>query len=60
MKKITESTYGAHAFMRMELNNGIIGEIDVFWRESGESYRTNHDDNPEIREMIIAAFNKLY
>lgn len=60
MKKIAEHTYGATAFMRIELNDGATEEITVFWSNGGESYRTTADGDPARRAEIIAAFNKLY
>lgn len=58
-KKITERTYGPHAYMKMELD-GKIEEIDVFFRDDGEHYKTSADDSPERRKQIIDAFNRLY
>ena len=60
MKKITEHTNGSHIYMKMELD-GKEHEIDVFLDRNGrESYRTDADGNPETREAIIRAFNRLY
>lgn len=56
---IFANTYGCHAFMKMELD-GIEEEIDVYWREDGEHYRTSADNNPDRREQIITAFKELY
>lgn len=62
--KLEEHTYGSHVFMRLRVN-GRIEEIDVYFRENGTTYHTSADNNPdfpkpEIREMIIQAFNELY
>ena len=61
MKKIKEHTYGNHIYMMMELS-GRIEEIDVYAGTNGtwDIYRTTGDDDPERREQIIKAFNKLY
>lgn len=59
MKKLIEHTYGTHIYMRMELD-GQIEEIDVYITESGMIYKTTGDQDPQRRESIIAAFNKLY
>lgn len=66
--KLGEQTNGNHVYMKMRLDNGRIEEIDVYFREDGITYITSADHgmslNPEehmrTREMIIAAFNKLY
>ena len=58
-KKISEHTYGLSAHMVMELD-GKREEIDVFWKNDGEHYRTTADDNPERRLAIITAFKELY
>ena len=60
MRKLIEHTYGGHIYMKMELDNGRIEEIDVFLREDGECYKTSGDYNMELRKEIIKAFNKLY
>ncbi len=59
MKKLYESTQGTHAYMRMEID-GSIYEIDVYWRETGESYRTTADHDAVLREKVISAFKALY
>lgn len=63
--KLCEHTYGGHTYMRMKLDSGRIEEIDVFYREDGETYITSADHNPGnhpagLREEIIAAFNELF
>ena len=58
-KLISVYTYGLSAHMVMELD-GKREEIDVFWKNDGEHYRTTADDNPERRLAIIAAFKELY
>jgi hypothetical protein len=60
MKKLVEHTYGTHIYMKMELDNKSIEEIDVYIREDGERYKTSGDYNKELREEIIRTFKKLY
>ena len=60
MRKITEHTYGPHIYMKVELDDGQQEEIDVYIRESGITYKTTADDDPERREQIIDAYKKLY
>lgn len=73
MEKLVEHTYGSHIYMKIRLNNNRIEEIDVYIREDGMHYRTSADNGAELdqteeqkqqrknlREEIIAAFNKLY
>lgn len=73
MKKITEHTYGSHIYMKMELDNKRIEEIDVYFREDGEHYVTSADYGAELdrteeekqkrielREEIIKTFGELY
>lgn len=57
MKKIIEHTHGTHIYMKMELDNKSIEEIDVYIRDDGWHYKTS---NEELREEIIKTFNKLY
>ena len=56
---ISVHTYGLSAHMKIELD-GKVEELDCFWREDGEHYRTTADENPERRAAIIAAFKELY
>ena len=58
-KLISVYTYGLSAHMKIELD-GKLEELDVFWRDDGEHYRTTADNNPERRLAIIAAFKELY
>lgn len=58
MKKLKESTYGAHIYMKLELD-GNIYEIDCYLRDGGEIYRTSADGT-EMRDVVIYAFNQLY
>ena len=60
MKKIREYTGGPHIYMALELDSGERHEIDVYIRETGETYKTTGDDIPETRDAIIAAFKALY
>ena len=59
-KKLIEHTYGSHIHMILQLDNGIIANIDAYIREAGWTYRTSADDDPATREAIIEAFNRLY
>lgn len=58
--KLCEHTYGTSAFMRVKLDDGFIGEITTYFREKGETYRTNADDNEARRNAIIQAWKDLY
>lgn len=72
MLKLVEHTYGPHIYMKMQLDNHRIEEIDVFFTNDGVLYRTSadHIDNSltaeqiqqkkELREEIIKAFKELY
>lgn len=60
MKKLIEHTCGTHIYMKMELDNGQIEEIDVYVREDGEHYKTSCDNDTEARQEIIDTFNKLF
>ena len=60
MKKLAEHTNGGHIWMALELDNGERHEIDVYIREDGESYKTDADDNEELRREIGFAFSRLY
>ena len=57
MKKIKEHTYGSHVYMRLEID-GTEYEIDVYFSENGETYRTTAE--PAMREAVISAFKELY
>lgn len=61
MKKITEHTYGSHIYMKIRLDNGEVGEVTCYIRESGMTYKTSADgyDDRE-RENLIQAFKELY
>lgn len=59
-KKLCEHTYGAHTYMRIELESGFIAEIDVYYRQTGETYRTNADHDTDTRNEIIKAFRELF
>ena len=59
MKKLIEHTTGPHTYMKLQLNDGTITEIDVFWRESGTTYKVP-DSMENRREEIIQAFNSLF
>lgn len=58
IKKITEHTYGGHIYMKLEIN-GTEYEADCYIRENGETFKTSADGT-EMRDKVIAAFNKLY
>ena len=71
--KLNEHTYGTHIYMKMQLDNKRIEEIDVYIRETETIYKTSADNGLELckideekqaklklREEIINAFNELY
>lgn len=53
-------TEGTHIYMRLQLDDNRIEEIDAYIKESGYTYRTTGDHTPELRNRIIQAFHKLY
>ena len=60
-EKLTEHTYGGSAFMRIMLDDGSTGEVSVYFRENGVTYRTTADGKDETRRAaLIDAFNELY
>ena len=59
-RKLIEHTYGGHIHMTLQLDNGIVAEVDAYIRETGWTYRTSADDDPALREEIVKAFNELY
>ena len=58
MKKLKEHTYGTHIYMQLELE-GKIYEVDCFFRNDGEHFKTTADGTEE-REKVIEAFRLLY
>lgn len=63
--KLAEHTDGTHIYMRLRLDNKRIEEIDAYITETGWTYRTSADNNPdfpkpEILAQIIKAFHELY
>ena len=58
IKKITEHTYGEHSYMKLSIN-GTEYEVSCYYREDGTTYKTTADGT-EMRDTVIAAFNKLY
>ena len=63
--KLAEHTDGTHIYMRLRLDNKRIEEIDAYITETGWTYRTSADNNPdfpkpEIRAQIIKVFHELY
>ena len=73
MKKLREHTHGSHIYMKMQLDNGKIEEIDVYIRDDGWHYVTSADHGAELdkteeekaqrtslREEIIRTFKELY
>ena len=61
MEKIIEHTYGPHIYMKLQLDNGYIAEVDEYIRSDGKTHiLTTADDNETLRNQVIAAFNKLY
>ena len=61
MEKLAEHTDGTHTYMRMNIR-GHVCEIDVYWRESGRTYRTSESESPSYpsRQEIIDAFEMLF
>lgn len=61
MKKIVEHTYGTHIYMKLE-HGGAVYEVDNYAGADGswEHFKTTADDNPELRDRLIAAFRALY
>ena len=60
MEKIIEHTDGAHAYMKLRLDNGSIEEIDVYFCRNETRYRTTGDGDTARRDNIISAFQSLY
>ena len=74
MVKLAQHTHGSHIYMKMQLDNKRIEEIDVYLTNNGKMiYRTSADHGAELdtteeekqkrielREAIIQAFNELY
>ena len=69
MIKLKEHTCGTHIYMKMQLDNMRIEEIDVFIRNDGMHYVTSADhcaelyadgERDKLRNDIISAFNALY
>lgn len=73
MQKLIEHTYGTHIYMKIQLQDKRIEEIDVFIRDNGMTFRTSADNGAELdtteeqrkernarREAIIKAFYELY
>ena len=63
--KLAEHTDGTHIYMRLRLDNKRIEEIDAYITETGWTYRTSADNNPdfpkpEIRAQFIREFHELY
>lgn len=60
MEKLIEKTYGTHIYMKIKLDEQRTAEIDVYFTNDGEQYKTSGDYDPGFREEIIKAFNELY
>lgn len=74
MQKLTEHTYGNHIYMKIQLDDKRIEEIDVFFtNDGGTIFRTSADHGAELdktesqkeeraarRLEIINAFTELY
>lgn len=58
MKKLSEHTYGAHIYMKLDLD-GNEYEVDCYLRNGCEIYYTSADGT-EMRDVVIDAFNQLY
>lgn len=64
--KLCEHTYGSHIYMKVQLDNKRIEEIDVYYRADGSCvYATSADHTADesqekTRLDIIRAFLELY
>ena len=71
-RKITEHTNGTHIYMKMQLDNKRIEEVDIYLTDNGKKYVTSADNGMELysgkeleerkalRQKIIDTFNELY
>lgn len=48
-----------HTFMRMQLDNGVIEEVDMFMDSKGKKYRTRLDDSIRIGGKGSVAKKKM-
>lgn len=48
----TDKPY-THTFMRMQLDNGMIEEVDMVIDAKGKKYRTRLDDSKESVEKVL-------
>lgn len=58
VRKISEHTYGAHIYMKLEID-GKQHEVDCYLRNDGKHYKTSADGTEE-REKVISIFEELY
>lgn len=54
----TDKPY-THTFMRMQLDNGMIEEVDMVIDAKGKKYRTRLDDNIRIGGKGIASKRRM-
>lgn len=60
MERIREHTDGTHIYMKLQLDDGGIEEIDVYFPEGKMLYKTTGDGDEARRNQIISAFQTLY
>ena len=60
MEKIKEQTDGTHIYMKLQLDDGGIEEIDVYFPDGKMRYITTGDGDEARRKQIISAFQTLY
>ena len=60
MEKIREHTDGTHIYMKLQLDDGAIEEIDVYFPDGKMLYKTTGDGDEAQRNHIISAFQTLY
>ena len=61
MEKIKEFTYGSYIYMVLKFAGKKYIVENYAGRDcSWKLYKTSADNNPEKREILIKAFNKLY
>lgn len=61
MKILSQHVYGSSAFLCMEIRGHIV-EMNVYWREAGESYSISIPDalGAPTRQEVIDAYHKLF
>ena len=61
VKILVQHVYGPSAFLRMEIR-GCIVEMNVYWREAGETYSISIPQAPgaPTRQEVIDAYHTLF